>query len=263
MTEKFETQLARLSMAAFAIDGLVILCLSLWMSSSDLVHYLGSFLRQYPWVLTLPVAALLHLFVTEILAAGYSIGRLCMGLSVRQHHSARSPTFTTRIRRFVSASFGIGHILRPNSLAYYNKHPDGGLHSDWLGQVASQRSKAKKPKGQKSPQPRVSVLSGPHAGISVALASGRHFAIENIFIIGTDPAHADLVLNKDPAIAPFQCVIGFNNGHYYIVDGHPRGKQGSRNGTFLGSTKIPSDKFTPLALNSQIRIGTSILSLQD
>jgi transcriptional regulator with GAF, ATPase, and Fis domain len=87
------------------------------------------------------------------------------------------------------------------------------------------------------------VLAGPDVGCEVALSP----AVE----IGADPA-CELVL-KDPAVSRRHARISIGEGAVVVSD------QGSRNGTFVGETRI---REAELAVGAIVRVGKTLVSLQ-
>ena len=283
MTDRNEAALTRLSLAAFAVDVLLISLFAylLTLFFNDLFKG-EAFIRSYSFVPALVIAFVFHFFFVEVVLAGRSIGRLCLGLSVWDSETNNQPTTKTRLKRFSydAASFGLRNV-KINKLPRYNKRADGYLHSDWVGpapidQNPTSRTAQKPPKKPANVQLaqrvankatkisgslQVAVVQGPDAGKQVRLDAGKTFHMNSVFLIGRAEGIVDLSLPTDHAVSRVHCCILLRDASLYIIDGKEDNIQGSTHGTYVNNRKISSSAFSPLKIDSQIQIGNSILRL--
>ncbi|WP_321341291.1 FHA domain-containing protein [uncultured Cohaesibacter sp.] len=290
MAEKQEKVLARISLAAMAVDFLVIAFLTeilldffkhdIWVSAFGNA---GNAINDAPYIPAFLLALLLHLFVTEVLAGGYSLGRMCMGLSIRDLDNNSPPRFIRRLKR-VSSIVAVAGLrsLNLNSLAPHNKSRECCLHSDWIGACPDLlqtkttgspllRSKIARPKQEavSAESARrsagvltsISVVSGPDRGKRMPFNKGRMFKEQGIFTIGRSADQVDLALTNDPTVSRVHCCIMLRNGAFHIKDGSYKGKAGSTHGTFVDNQTVDAAKTMVLDGREVIKVGSNFLRL--
>ena len=284
MTDRNEAALARLSLAAFAIDALLISLLAyILMLLFDDLFQGESFIETYSLLPALVIAFFFHFFFVEIILAGRSVGRLCLGLSVWDCETNDQPNAKTRVKRFSSDAASLGlRNFHFNKLPSHNKRADGYLHSDWVGSApivhkSTSQTAERQQKQKANVQPgqavsnlptkisgglQVAVVQGPDAGKRARLDAGKSYHMNGVFLIGRAEDIVDLSLTSDKAVSRVHCCILLRDNALYIIDGKEDNTQGSTHGTYVNNRKISSSTFSPLQIESQIQIGNSIVRLQ-
>ena len=283
MEDYRERALAKLSIAALAID--FILVLAIWkLCREALPAPYGFFKIVATWFwLGLPLGLLLHLFFSEIVLSGWSLGRFCCGLSVA-HRNPTSSTVGWRMRRafVILTRFGLGS-LNPNRLPAYNCAEDIVFSSDLAGPAPTRSKVRSTPVPSPSPSSgartagpapvetgraarrtalpgKLEVIAGPHKGMTAHLVEGRMFPKDGLFRIGRDPAWADLVLSKDARISGRHCFLAARGGQLAVADGNGAGGA-STNGTIVDGRRLQGLAPEPVSHNSTISIGDSVIRL--
>ncbi|MDJ0930654.1 MAG: hypothetical protein QNJ43_07210 [Breoghania sp.] len=230
MEESREQALAKLSIAALAIDFLLVL--AIWnLARGALPTGRGVFSLIATWFwLSIPLGLALHLLLCEVVLGWWSLGRFCCGLRVA-HRNPVSSTVGWRMKRAFSilTKFGLGS-LNPNRLPAYNCAEDLVFASDLVDQAPTRSKVRSHPLHSSSAKGRISgvhaaggqrnglsskvqMIFGPHKGMAVDLAAGR--SKDGLLKIGRDPAWADLVLSRDGKVSSRHCVLVSRGG------GHP------------------------------------------
>lgn len=266
-----ERAIARLSIAAFAVDVLVVTLLV------AIVHQLIErnmpSVPQWIYILAIPVVFLVHFLSVEILARGVSVGRLCSGIRIVEERTGAAPGMAARFKRCMMVlAKGAGlPSLNINALPTYSKHPSGCLHSDWAGRVAavtratSQQREVLPETGtgaEVTPVTGVTrgeavlqITSGPHAGQTATLRQSQRFKTKGLYVIGRKPG-VDLVLAKDANVSGVHCHIRMQGDLYYLIDGAGRDKP-STNGTRLNDKAVSARSPAVLKNGDIIGVGSS------
>ncbi|WP_417418550.1 FHA domain-containing protein [Hoeflea sp.] len=274
MKEANERAVARLSIAAFAVDALVVTLLV------AIVHQLVErnmpYAPQWIYILVIPVVLLVHFLIVEMLARGVSVGRLCSGIRIVEERTGAAPGVAARFKRCMMVLTRGGGLpsLNINALPAYNKHPSGCLHSDWAGRVAAvTRATSQKRESVPEIETRAEVTpvtgvtrgeavlqinSGPHAGQTATLRQSQRFKTKGLYVIGRKPG-VDLVLGKDANISGVHCQIRLHGGLYYLADGAGKDKP-STNGTRLNDKAVSAK--TPVVLKNGDIIGAGSTNMR-
>lgn len=268
MSDASERAIARLSIAALAVDALVVTLLVA--IAYQVIDRNTTSVPQWIYVLIIPIVLLAHFLVVELLARGMSIGRLCSGIKVVEEGTGAVPGMAARMKRclLVLATGGL-RSLNINALPAYNKHPSGCLCSDWAGRVAPiTRSTNQKrealpevgPSDDTTPVTGVTrgeavlqISGGPHAGQTATLRQSQRFKTKGLYVIGRKPG-VDLVLSKDANVSGVHCHIRTQGKLYYIVDGAGQDKP-STNGTRLNNKAVSSSSPAILKNGDTIGVG--------
>lgn len=268
MSDASERAIARLSIAALAVDALVVTLLVA--ITYRVIEQYTSSVPQWIYVVIIPGVLLAHFLVVELLARGMSIGRLCSGIRVVEEGTGAAPGMATRMKRclLVLATGGL-RSLNINALPAYSKNPSGCLCSDWAGRVAPiTRSTNQKraalpemgPRNDATPVTGVTrgeavlqVIGGPHAGQTATLEQSQRFKTKGIYVVGRKPG-VDLVLSKDANVSGLHCHIRSQGKVYYIVDGAGENKP-STNGTRLNNKAVSPTTPTILKNGDTIGVG--------
>ena len=274
MKEANERAIARLSIAAFAVDVLVVTLLV------AIVHRLIDQNMTYPpqwiYILAIPAVLLAHFLIVEILARGMSLGRLCSGVRIVEEQTGAAPGMAVRFKRCMMVlAKGAGFpSLNINALPAYNKHPSGCLHSDWAGKVpavtrATNQKRDIMPDtatlsdvtpvtGVTRGEAVLQINSGPHAGQTATLRQSQRFKTKGIYVIGRKPG-VDLVLGKDANVSGVHCQIRMRGDLYYLIDGAGKDKP-STNGTRLNKKGLSTN--SPVALKNGDIIGVGSTNMR-
>lgn len=135
------------------------------------------------------------------------------------------------------------------------------IRSDIFGAKAPSQKPAKQPRAAAAPKPaksktrkqrtprgaptKLQVVDGPNAGQSVPLGGGPVLLGR-----GTDAA----IRLDDDYVSTRHARFATNGEEWFVED------LGSTNGTYLGSQRITSP--TPIGLNTQVRLGKTIVELR-
>lgn len=240
-----ETIVTRLSMAALALDLLVVFYIAKVMQY--ILHRLPIHQQEYLYWLALPAAWVIHLFLAEIILGGRTIGRSCLGLSVVQKSNGQAPNTYQRIKRFLSivTTFGI-HSLNPTRLPPHNRTEALLLLSDIVDSL----------EGGQTSRHILQIISGPHSGSKVELSLKQSAGSDEYFNIGRDVNWAHLQLPQDQLISAHHCRILAAHGAHYLID-YGRDGKGSTNHTFLKGKKIGPNEFHRLASGDIFQIGST------
>lgn len=127
------------SMTAMTLDLLVVILLANVLVAFFEAVFLYSPAHHFgQWVMLVAfsLALVLYLLVVEVAAAGTSLGRLFLGLSIKDTQNQQKPSLPRRLKRFLVVLSSLGlRSFNPQSLPAYNKHPSAFLKSDWIGSV--------------------------------------------------------------------------------------------------------------------------------
>ncbi len=258
MTANREAALARLSLSAAAIDLLVITLIV--KAIHRLIPEIPVLYGEFLFWSAVPAAWIVHLFVVEILAGGWSIGRLCLGLQVADAVTGEPLGKLQRIGRFASilSTFGLRSLSarklashHTSSSVSYTSNLSGVLQVRGLGRQDRQSSKSATPKALV-----IKVLSGPHANQTVKLATGRTFSRDGYFNVGRDRTWADLVLDADDQVSGNHCRIRVQSGRIWVADWGSNGG-GSTNGTYIGARRLKPVDFTQIDPGTHMRVGNT------
>lgn len=267
-----EKTLARLSIAALAVDIMVVTLIVIG-TQSAIKQYLNP-APQWLILAVIPVMLALHFLIVDILAGGLSIGRLSTGLMLRDQKTGGKPSFASSIKRCISVLFSLGlPSLNPQSLPKYNKRQDRCMCSDWVG--SAEHSHVSSPASavnhdsqggqglsskQDTKQLGLQVVSGPNNGILKRFMQGKSFAKNSMFIVGRDTKLSDIVLADDKSVSSVQFRVALRNGRLLIIDGKSS-TEASRYGTLVNGKKISNTKPSVLRLGDFIKIGQTTLKV--
>lgn len=269
-----EKALTRLSLTALAIDALVIFILFLLLlglfsndSSRTLFGVLDQSYGFISFLLAFIFSAVLHLFVVEIVLGGFSVGRFCTGLSIRNSLTGDSPSLVYRFKRFTQIVACLGlNSLRSKTLAGYNKEETGCLCSDWIefnsnSAVFSEPIKGKVQFANSAKGPTLSVISGPEKGKVIAISEGREFKRKGTFIIGREPSKCDLALSEDKSVSRVHCRIVKKDKKFLIADG-ANSKSRSSAGTFLNGKVLATSNGYMLSNGDKLKLGATTVQIK-
>lgn len=274
MRDANERAIARLSVAAFAVDALVVTLLVV--VTHHLIERNIYSVPQWVYIAAIPVVLLGHFLVVEILARGVSVGRLCSGIRIVEERTGAAPGMAARIKRCMMVLVRGGGLpsLNINALPAYNKHPSGCLHSDWAGRVApvtratnqkretvpelDTRAEITPVTGVTRGEAVLQINSGPHAGQTATLRQSQRFKTKGLYVIGRKPG-VDLVLGKDANISGVHCQIRLQGDLYYLADGAGKDKP-STNGTRLNDRAVSAK--SPVVLKNGDIIGAGSTNMR-
>lgn len=271
MREANERAIARLSIAAFAVDVLVVTLLVVIIHKLIERHIPN--VPQWIYMVAIPVVLLVHFLVVEIFARGVSVGRLCSGIRIVEERTGAAPGVAARFKRFLMVLANGGGLpsLNINALPAYNKHASGCLHSDWAGRVAAvtratNQKRESLPevetRGEVTPVSGVTrgeavlqINSGPHVGQTATLRQSQRFKTKGVYVIGRKPG-VDLVLGKDANISGVHCQIRRQGDLYYLIDGAGKDKP-STNGTRINDKAVSAKSPVVLKNGDIIGVGST------
>lgn len=170
MTQQSPSQvaLARLSFMASVIDTFITVAVILLVN--DLLE-ISPLSWSSPFLLggLLFVVPVLHLFLTEIVLGGQSVGKFCVGLRIQRRMGGGLLSYNQRVARFaIKVPFFGLMSLNANRLPFYNDTKDIYLRSDLVKNEPSLRS---------SPLKRweLKVIDGVHRGLTFKLTEAASF----------------------------------------------------------------------------------------
>lgn len=242
---------SRLLFAAATMD-LILLLLLLRLIGPDATAEIQRMLPPLPayalWMICGFILLLLFWFVTELILGGASLGRLAVGLSLRnqQGDPLTAGRRTSRCMRKVSM-LGLGG-LRLNTAASY----DVATEARWFSEMAPRSYRPAKTW-------RLAVASGPLQGRSVTFGELQGFRSKHAIKIGRDPRWSDLVFpQSETRVSSKHCVLQLRADGLYLIDWGTGGK-GSSNGTRLHSKMLTPGKWVPVGHASHFYVaGISI-----
>lgn len=262
-----EKALAKLSLAALFLD--LMVCVSLWqlIRSGIKVQVFGNtFLTGTALFFAVAVA---YVFIVEVVFAGRSMGRLCLGISVGTDGTAEVLPLGRRFVRFLSILSGFGlRSLNANRLPAHNCAEGMVFRSDLAGRAPTRSKPKKAMSGASDPKrvarsstPRTAGLTlalteGPHAGVTMSLSDGKTFRQNGMFTIGRAAGWSDLTLSQDSKVSSMHCRLLVKDGRLYIADGADATRP-SRNGTLLSGRPIGAKAFVPLPSGAVVSLGDS------
>ncbi len=166
---------------------------------------------------------LLYWFVFEILLGGLTLGRLAMGLRLRDR-SGRRLTFLKGASRGLTkiCSLGLSGV-RFTRAAHHDRLVGAVWHSD----IA--------PRPVNFGKWRLRVLTGAHAGRVLLVSSAAGYRDKRMIRIGRHPTWSDLRLENDAKVSQMHCILMQKGSAVQIVDG---ATSGSSNGTFIGKLRL-------------------------
>lgn len=265
-----ECALARLSVAALAIDALLVVIASVILSDhipseiSKLFGYLDTSYKLLSFIIIFFFVTIVYLFVTEIILGGLTIGRLCCGLKIKDSTSNSPPSMLYRFRRLSEILIKMGFTsLHLKKVPAHNKRLNGALCSDWVDfDLTTLSTQTKRPREKSKPvSTRVrgaflKNLSDPSSSKLADLQSGRHFKTKGVFYLGRDPKSCDFVLSNNKSVSRNHCRIIKKEVNYYLADGESTSK-GSTGGTFLNGTRLEIGVGAQLKHGDKFRIEDS------
>lgn len=265
-----ECALARLSVAALAIDALLVVIASVILSDhipseiSKLFGYLDTSYDFLSFIMAFFFVTIVYLFVTEIILGGLTIGRLCCGLKIKDSTSNSPPSMLYRFRRLSEILIKMGFTsLHLKKVPAHNKRLNGALCSDWVDfDLTTLSTQTKLPREKSKPvSTRVKGaflknLSDPSSSKVVNLQSGRLYKSKGIFYIGRTSERSDMVLSSDKTVSKTHCRIVKRDTGFILADGENRSKS-STGGTFLNGKELEASKIHPLKHGDKINIGQS------
>lgn len=237
---------ARLLIAAGLIDLLTVF-LATKMLAPVLQDEFPLLRTDYAQIAIFVLLLLLFWLACDLLLAGYSPGRLAMGLEMASKGGGHLPLMRRSMRLGGKlATLGLSG-LRIGQLAGY----DRVAGTVWLS--AMSRIPARPPA-----EWRLRFLNGPHAGRSIALGRIPGFADQQAIRIGRDRDWANMALNNS-RLSGRHCILRVQGNGLEIRDGSGAGQ--SANGTYLQERRIPGDRWTAVEPGQMIRAGETRLVL--
>lgn len=236
-----EPAAARLLIAAGLVD-LIVVYIATSVATPRIQAAIPALRVDYAAVAIFLLLMLLMWVLSDLLLAGYSPGRLAVGLEMA-HRSGRHLSLSRRALRLVGKITTLGMTgLRLDRLAGY----DRAAGTIWLSAMS-----------QVSPLPveewRLRFLSGEHAGKAVALARLPGFAARKSVRIGRDKGWATLTLN-DSKVSGRHCELRVRDGQLELRDGAD-GASASANGTSIDGRKVAHDRWTRVDSGRTVQVG--------
>lgn len=232
---------ARLLAAATLFDLLVVVFLTKLLGSAavefagfppDPVFYGGLFV----------VLFLVSIVIVELMPGGKSLGRMCLGLRVRDSGGGRLD-FGARLARMFRrlVTLGLGG-LNVNQPAYW----DRASRVVWASPMA--------------PRPisdwRLAIRNGSRKDEVLILGSLPGWDTPKRAIkIGRDPSWADLALPRDGSVSGRHAVLMSRDNELRVLDYGTNGN-GSTHGTFVDGRRVPPGAWGDLTGAEQFEVGS-------
>ncbi|MGB7433486.1 MAG: FHA domain-containing protein [Ahrensia sp.] len=267
MSDERERALALLSLAAIGVDLMTVLMLTVGtmalVKTMPFVNVYAFVFEGWMTAALFVIFTVIHFIFVELVFGGHSLGRLSTGLRLVDSDGAHTAPLGARFKRFVAVGACLGlRSLKLSCLPTYDKYERCRVKSDWAGAADAVESRKRTGTPAKGPAGTVlKIISGPDAGQSASLAALVGTTKKQIFIIGRDPAYANLVLAKDLRVSRVHARIAWVGGRFLLIDGAAANKP-STHGTMVNSRKASAQKPTVLTKGSTISIGDSKIVLQ-
>lgn len=233
---------ARLLIAAGLLD-LMVVYLATGMLAPVLKREIPLLDTDYSVFAVFGGLMLMMWLICDLLLAGYSPGRLAVGLEMANGAGRHLP-LPRRAVRLVGKMTTLGLTgLRLDRLAGY----DRAAGTVWLSAMSPVSAVPVE-------EWRLRFLTGPHARRSIPLAKIPGFTTSRTIRIGRDRNWANLPLN-DPQISGQHCILRIRDQRLELRDGGDDGRP-SANGTHVGGRKISSQVWTGLDPERGFQVGT-------
>lgn len=266
MSNSREKALARLSIAAFAVDAMVVtLLIALCYKALD------NLIANVPiWIIfaIIPAVLFLHFLFVELVIGGKSIGRLSTGLRIEDQKTGTIPKISDRAKHcsLVIAQLGIPS-LNSQKLPKYNKKSVRCIRSDWAGSVTTPQEpsiKSKPPsvnlafKNEPINLAKIGIIvtKGPDRNKNIRFSKAPNYIKSSVLLIGSNSKFCDFTLSNDKTVSNIHCRLTVKNNKCLILDGLNANKA-STHGTYISDVKVSNQKPSIINIGDIIKIGNS------